>query len=337
MKKEAANHTKMKRLCRYLDVPRCMAAGIMELLWHLTSVEAPAGDIGKLSNEDIALGIDYRGDEDALIAALQKAGWIDEHPDHRLVIHDWWDHCEDSVHMKLARLRRCFADGKPPKLARLPKPERLAAEKHFGTFTADDAEDEHGGAPASAPEGELEYTEEPAVATETESVRTASVRHAHVGMPPASNHPIPYPSIPSPSIPSQNRTDDRTVAVNPNSAAAIGPPPDVRSIGTLIQKKTNPPPRPPAAGVSRERIEEMRKALHGFMSHPLPDLPARQVKPPDPAIVDRCLLAVGETPIPAVVRFLRSLQLHHKLPEGGPRSYAWFETTLRAEFSSEAA
>src|SRR5690348_9760858 len=103
MKREAITHTKMKRLCRRLDLPLWQAVGLLESIWHLTAREAPRGDIGKLSDEDITLGIDYRGDESKLIDALIGSGWLDRDPVGRLAVHDWADHADDAVHMRLAR------------------------------------------------------------------------------------------------------------------------------------------------------------------------------------------------------------------------------------------
>jgi hypothetical protein len=56
VKRDAPNNSKMKRLCRLLDIPVYQSVGILELLWHLTAREAPRGDIGKLDNETIAEG-----------------------------------------------------------------------------------------------------------------------------------------------------------------------------------------------------------------------------------------------------------------------------------------
>lgn len=103
VKREAVGHTKMKKLCRLLDIPVYQGIGILEGIWHLTAREAQRGDIGKLSNEDIALGIDYRGDEEKLISALVKCEWLDEHPQFRLVVHDWHEHADDAVKKRIAR------------------------------------------------------------------------------------------------------------------------------------------------------------------------------------------------------------------------------------------
>lgn len=131
MKREAIGHTKMKRLCRRLDIPLWQGVGLLESIWHLTAREAPRGDIGKLSDEDIALAIDYRGDESKLIEALIASGWLDRDPVERLVIHDWADHTDDAVHMRLARARLCFVGGHVPKVTRLPGKEREAAHEYY--------------------------------------------------------------------------------------------------------------------------------------------------------------------------------------------------------------
>ena len=96
-------HTKLKRLVRALKVPQYAAVGILESLWHLTAREAPEGNIGKLSNEDIAAWIDWECDSDDLIAALVTAGWIDHDTDNRLVIHDWHEHADDATKLAMKR------------------------------------------------------------------------------------------------------------------------------------------------------------------------------------------------------------------------------------------
>src|ERR1019366_8326685 len=133
MKREAITHTKLKRLCRRLDLPVWQAVGLLEMLWHVTARETPRGDIGKLSDEDIALALDYRGNESAMVQALIGSGWIDPDLEHRLLVHDWPDHADDGVHMKLARARQRFANGSSPKIGRLPHAERAQAEAFYGT------------------------------------------------------------------------------------------------------------------------------------------------------------------------------------------------------------
>ena len=108
MKREAPTSTKMRRLCRLLDITLGLAVGTLELLWHLTARQAPEGNIGKLSNEDIALAVDWRGDEDRLIEALVRCGWLDRDEQHRLLVHDWHEHADESVKKKLTRSGRTF-------------------------------------------------------------------------------------------------------------------------------------------------------------------------------------------------------------------------------------
>lgn len=131
MKREAFSHTKMKRLCRRLDVPQWQGVGLLESIWNLTARETPRGDIGRLSDEDIALGIDYRGDESKMIDALVVSGWVDRSDTDRLIVHDWDEHAPDGVHMHLARSCARFCTGKPPKYQRLTGKERDRAHEYY--------------------------------------------------------------------------------------------------------------------------------------------------------------------------------------------------------------
>ena len=137
MKRQAIDHTKMDLLMRKLNLPRWGAVGILESLWHLTAKEAPRGDIGRLSNERIAIGIEWRGamnskpelEADKLMRALVEAGWMEVNSIHRFVIHDWQEHADNSVKKYLKRNNLTFAcldmsghGGKLPDMASLPLP-----------------------------------------------------------------------------------------------------------------------------------------------------------------------------------------------------------------------
>ena len=130
MKREGLRHPKHGRLCKLLGIEPALSVGILESLWHFTAARAPAGNVGRWSDEEIADEIRCGIPAVKLIPALVNAGWLDEHPDPtlRLVVHDWSQHSEDSVHMQLARSGKLFADGTRPKLTRLSKSERAAAE-----------------------------------------------------------------------------------------------------------------------------------------------------------------------------------------------------------------
>jgi len=119
VKRQALDHTKMDLLMEKLSVPRYAAVGILESLWHLTAREAPRGDIGKLSNERIAIGIDWRGSKNRsaaqeanrLVQALMDAGWIEVHAECRFIIHDWHEHADEAVKKMLARGGKTFLVG----------------------------------------------------------------------------------------------------------------------------------------------------------------------------------------------------------------------------------
>lgn len=124
MKREAISHTKMGRLARLLGLEPWGAVGIMESLWNLTARQAPRGDIGKLNNEDIAYSIGWAGDATVLVDALVASKLLDPSQEFRVVVHDWSEHADDVVHMRLARTHQYFADGKLPKITKIPKDER---------------------------------------------------------------------------------------------------------------------------------------------------------------------------------------------------------------------
>jgi hypothetical protein len=130
MKRTAINHPKIGRLSRALDIDEAYAIGILESVWHFTAKNAPAGNVGKWGDDEIVAAASKLPSA-AVIAALVSAGWLDQHDEHRLIVHDWHEHCEDQVHMTLARAGKYFADGQLPKLSRLPQKERKAIEAAY--------------------------------------------------------------------------------------------------------------------------------------------------------------------------------------------------------------
>lgn len=131
MKSGTPDHPKMRRLALELDVSKCTAVGILACLWSWAKDYVPAGNVGKYLDESIADAIDWRGDAGELVQALVRSGWLDEHIEHRLIIHDWPDHCEDSVHTYLAKRRKLFADGSMPRLTKFNKSERQVIENEY--------------------------------------------------------------------------------------------------------------------------------------------------------------------------------------------------------------
>jgi hypothetical protein len=121
--------------------------GILELIWHFTAQFAPAGDIGRWTDVQIAEAVYWQGEATVLVEALVSAGWLDSHREHRLVVHDWWEHSEDSLHKRLARSVERFATGEVPKLSQF---SRVEQERIREAYQAQEnqacAENENGGA-----------------------------------------------------------------------------------------------------------------------------------------------------------------------------------------------
>src|SRR4051812_40196140 len=101
MKREGLRHPKTLDLMARLSINRREAIGLLDLLWDWAVDYAPSGDIGKWTNGVIAGAIEWPGDADELVGHLVGIGWIDEHPTHRLVIHDWPDHAPQFLRAKL--------------------------------------------------------------------------------------------------------------------------------------------------------------------------------------------------------------------------------------------
>lgn len=133
MKVGTENLAKFRSLCEALDLPRYAGIGLLDSLWRFTETNTPAGDIGRFTDATIARDLDWRGESEKLIAALVDTGWLDEHPDPsvRLAVHDWHEHCEDRIHLRMARARKYFVDNRAPKLARLTGSERQEADDFY--------------------------------------------------------------------------------------------------------------------------------------------------------------------------------------------------------------
>jgi hypothetical protein len=129
MKRGTHQHPKMEDLAARLDRELPLAVGILSILWDFAATFTPRGDIGKYSNEILSRKLGWRGDPGTLIDALIASGWLDRDEGHRLLIHDWPTHCEDSVHAKLARDHLYFANGQAPRLAKLDAKEKTGSRR----------------------------------------------------------------------------------------------------------------------------------------------------------------------------------------------------------------
>ena len=120
MKAGTTAKPKFLTLCRVLEMPRWQAVGLLQTLWDLTADHAPRGNVGKLSDEEIA---DYFGVPVATwrlwCGALVDCHWLvrDDAGTYdapgmerfRLVVHHWHEHCEQRARRRVERAREQFA------------------------------------------------------------------------------------------------------------------------------------------------------------------------------------------------------------------------------------
>lgn len=97
MKRGTPDHPKTHDLAEALAVDIWGAVGVLESLFHFTAQYAKRGDIGRHSNVAIARGLGWKGKPDGLVSALVSSGWVDECRCHRLLLHDWPAHCDQTV------------------------------------------------------------------------------------------------------------------------------------------------------------------------------------------------------------------------------------------------
>lgn len=109
MKANTPELMKFKKLQRKLGESRRGTIGLLEGLWIEVARNSPAGDIGRFTNEEIAIMVDWDGDPDLLVDSLVECRWLDECSENRLVVHDWKDHCPTYVKGGLAKQRKDIA------------------------------------------------------------------------------------------------------------------------------------------------------------------------------------------------------------------------------------
>lgn len=97
MKRGTPDHPKTRKLARGLDISISHAVGLLECMWHFTARYAIQGDIGKHTDEAIAEAMYWTSSAKALIGALISFGWLDIDDTHRLLVHHWYEHADQSV------------------------------------------------------------------------------------------------------------------------------------------------------------------------------------------------------------------------------------------------
>lgn len=108
MKRGTIDHPKLHALAAALKTEQLTAVGVLESLFHFAAAYALPGDIGRHTNEAIAAAIRWPGDANELIRALTVTGWIDPCACHRLRIHDWNQHADQTVQRVLANRNQKF-------------------------------------------------------------------------------------------------------------------------------------------------------------------------------------------------------------------------------------
>lgn len=108
MKHQVPESMKFRKLQRRLGTSRLVTVGTLELLWLSTQKNCPQGDIGKFTDEEIAIECEWEGNADELVEALAATGWLDRDPEHRLIVHDWEEHAPGWIKRQLKRHGKSF-------------------------------------------------------------------------------------------------------------------------------------------------------------------------------------------------------------------------------------
>lgn len=112
MKRTGIDHPKFRKLAQFLNARLHVAIGVCEMLYHFTAKHAIQGDIGKWSDEDIAVAVDWPTDDaHNLVLALVEAKLLDKSDKFRLVVHDWHDHADDSTKKTIVNRSLKFVTG----------------------------------------------------------------------------------------------------------------------------------------------------------------------------------------------------------------------------------
>ncbi len=124
-------HRKTRKLARLLGIDPCCAMGILEALWHVTASQFPTGAIGRMGDDEIADQMFSTRDPAVLIGALKEAEWLDEHPRHRLIVHDWHIHSDNTLDAQLMRRGERYANGAIPRGSKIGKTSTSGRQSEF--------------------------------------------------------------------------------------------------------------------------------------------------------------------------------------------------------------
>lgn len=108
MKLDGLDHPKTLDFAARLDISLPQAIGHLELLWAFVAQKTPHGNVGKWADGAIARASHWTGEPTAFVTALCEAGFIEEHDEFRLIVHDWHEHAPRWVASKLSRAGQDF-------------------------------------------------------------------------------------------------------------------------------------------------------------------------------------------------------------------------------------
>jgi hypothetical protein len=222
IKRGGPDHPKLKALARRLDIEPAHAVGLHESLLHFTARYAARGDVGKFSDEDLAEGCLTRISATKFISALVESKLLDISSEHRLVVHDWPDHCDDFVHIAVARAREFFADGSEPRRKRIGGEERRELDAFYEAARA-------GGPPAKQCALFFEFPTPDGTLVEPNVVEEDT--RAHAVRTPCAPPLLSSPSLSEPQPEERESPDARAREAAAPCPEEIGPPERLTELG----------------------------------------------------------------------------------------------------------
>ena len=302
VKRGTMDHPKVNALMRTLDIPRYAAVGLLESIWHFTAEYAPSGDLTRYAGRELAERIDWKHDPDKLMQALIDTRWLDRTKRKAIVVHDWSQHADDSLHRTLARTRGTFCDGTFPKLTKLDQGERHAADTFYKRLRRKSRRKvKKPGSPRAA--------QEPPVGTCPALPSPASALAI------ASPSPEPEPEYGAAArAPSDETAEVSHSLDSARSGTSVSVSPtetDRRRLWTKFQAAVEP--------LWAGRGEKQRLSDDTDTRNIFQEIIWADDQPPPPDVFERCEAAVNLT---------------KKAKKNGDKPMAWFKTMLRKELGS---
>lgn len=113
------DHRKLLAAADELEIEPAHMLGLLISFWLWALDNAPSGSLEGISSRMIARAAQWSGNPDELVSALKSAELLDEEPDGKLEIHDWYEYTGKLIDQREAeknrsRRRRAAAAAAPP-------------------------------------------------------------------------------------------------------------------------------------------------------------------------------------------------------------------------------